>query len=148
MKPKSRKLALNYIRLHNNYLNSHSRSVGDGKTLSETMFCTLTGITYVPTATLATMPCADQLKYARRKSNRMSRVNRVLATRGLQLRSKNNYTTFTFTTDTDRTIRRNETLAINAGIRNGVLMAGSAAHRGKWSSLTKAEAGSLAYGYK
>ena len=148
MKSKSLKLSLNYVNLLNNYLNSHSRSVGDGKTLSEIMFCALTGIKYIPSSNLATMSCADQLKYARRKSNRMSRVNRVLATRGLQLRSKNNYTTFTFTTDIDRTIRRNETLAINAGIRNGVLMTGSAVHRGKWSSLTKAEANHLCYGYK
>lgn len=147
MKSKSLKLSPNYIKLLNTYL-SHSNSVGDGKTLSEIKFCALTGIQYYSQATLATMSCAEQLAYAKRKSNRMSRVNRVLATRGLQLRSKNNYTTFTFTTDVDRTIRRNETLAINAGIRNGVIMMGSAVHKGKWSSLTKAEAEHLCYGYK
>lgn len=148
MKSKSLKLSLNYISSINAYLNSHSLSVGDGKIISEIMFCTLTDTPYIPATTLATMSCTDQTKYARRKSNRMSRVNRVIAVRGLQLRSKNNYTTFTFTADTDRTIRRNETLAINAGIRNGTLMTGSSVHRGKWSSLTKAEADHLRYGYK
>jgi len=148
MNPKSIQLPAKYVSRINNYLNSHKAAVGDGKTLSEIMFCALTGIDYISATDLAKRPCKDQMSYYQRKANRLSRVNRVLATRGLQLKSSNYCTTFTFTADVDYAISRNETLAINAGIRNGVLMTGRKVHRGVWSKLTKSEAEYLVHGYK
>lgn len=145
---KTIKLSSKYINRLDSYLTSHKNSVGDGKVLSEIMFCALTGVNYVSSEEQATMTCEERIRYQAAKSNKLGKVNRVLATRGLQLRSKNKYTTFTFTTDLDKTIARNETLAINAGIRNGVLMAGSKVHRGVWSKLTKSEAEHLVHGYK
>lgn len=145
---KTIKLSSKYINRLDSYLTSHKNSVGDGKVLSEIMFCALTDVNYISSEEQATMTCEERIRYQVAKSNKLSKVNRVLATRGLQLRSKNKYTTFTFTTDLDKTIARNETLAINAGIRNGVLMAGRKVHEGVWSKLTKSEASSLTYGYK
>ena len=148
MNPKNIKVDAKYISRINTYLNSHKAAVEAGKALSEIMFCALVDIPYISATELAKRPCKDQMSYYQRKANRLSRVNRILATRGLQLKSHDYCTSFTFTANLDYAISRNETLAINAGIRNGVLMTGRKVHRGVWSKLTKSEAEHLEHGYK
>ena len=148
MTKKTNSLSKAAIARFNTFLNSHKAAVAAGKPLSEIMFCALTGLTYLSKDTLATMSCYDQHKYYRRKAMKHVLVNRVLAVRGLQLKSHNYCTSFTFTANVDYAIDRNETRAINAGIRNGNLYTGRTVHRGVWSKLTTTEANHLSYGYK
>lgn len=141
-------LSTKYVARINGYLTRHKTEVADGQPLSELLFCAMVGVDYYPPSAVQNLTCKEQLNYYQRKQSKVVMANRALAARGLQLRASNYCTSFVFTSDVDYAIARNETLAINAGIRNGVLMAGRKVHRGVWSKLTKSEASSLIHGYK
>jgi hypothetical protein len=148
MPVKSESLSTKYATRINGYLTRHKTTVADGKPLSELLFCAMVGVDYYPPSAVQNLACKEQLNYYQRKQSKLVLTNRVLAARGLQLKSHNYCTSFTFTANVDYAIARNETLAINAGIRNGVLMSGRKVDRGVWSKLTKSEAEHLIYGYK
>jgi hypothetical protein len=148
MPVKSESLSTKYATRLNGYLSRHKTAVADGKPLSELLFCAMVGVDYYPPEAVKNLTCKEQLNYYQRKQSKLVLANRVLAARGLQLKGHNYCTSFTFTADVDYAIARNETLAINAGIRNGVLMTGRKVHRGVWAKLTKSEAEHLVHGYK
>jgi hypothetical protein len=118
-----------------------------GNTITEEQFCALVGITFIPTNVFNSMPFKSQYLYFSSKIRNLLILNRVLALRGLQYKSKDYCSSFIVTANIEYAKRRSSNSSTNSGIRFGNMISGEISHHGTWSSLTKAEGSNLYYGY-
>lgn len=104
-----------------------------GSTITDTQFCAIVG---VPRRT-SFNDCFDHLRYIKKLGWHQSVLNRILAMRGLYLRSSGKCTSFHVHNDTEtitKVINRNERMAHNATVRAATMQAGATMYS-KWTKL-------------
>lgn len=108
-----------------------------GSVITRTQFCTLMGIPEIKRFD----SCQAERRFVSRLSYYVVYVNRLLAARGIHLKSQNYYSSLLVTTGNyvEHMIHRNEVLAHNAHVRIGLLTSGRDNFKSTWSTMKNKE---------